>query len=223
MYLGIADYDTKAKPNETDVEKKQRLEAIEKGKKILKDFPITQTEKTANEGIHYVYWSRNPVETDGTFHDNAGLELLGTKKLCLMSPSFGYTRINDNTPSEIPSLRDTFFEILKKHGFSKTQETEIEHQLDSYSFTLAKIIDLSKLTKNGDEYHGSHPIHDSTTEKNFHVDTKTNTWYCFRHNSGGGALQYLAVKEGIIKCEDAKKGALRGKKFKRKSRTEIKA
>ena len=27
------------------------------------------------------------------------------------------------------------------------------------------------------------------------------------------ALQYLAMKEGLIQCQQAKKGALRGKKF----------
>ena len=215
MYLAVIDYDIKPKPNETEEDKKQRLEATAKGKEILKDFPITQTEKTVNEGIHNIFWSKTPVAIDATFHDTTGLELLGTNKLCLMSPSFGYTRVNDNDPSEIPSLKNTFFEILKKHGFSKTEETETEHQLDIYSFTLDKLIDLSKLTKNGDSYHGSHPIHDSTTEKNFHVNIKKGTWYCFRHQSGGGALQYLAVKEGLIKCEDAKTGALRGKKFKK--------
>jgi putative DNA primase/helicase len=74
---------------------------------------------------------------------------------------------------------------------------------------------MSRLNKIGqDEYQGPHPFHDSTTEKNFTVNVRTNQWFCFRHNSGGGSLQYLAMKEGIINCEQAKKGALRGAKFK---------
>jgi putative DNA primase/helicase len=204
-YLSVIDYDVKGAANE---------EIKAKGKEILRDFPITQTHETVNRGTHLVYWSRNKTRTDGTFHDTAGLELLGEKKLCLMPPSLGYKCKNDNSPTEIENLEETFYNILKKHGLGHTEETEVEQQLDAYSFSLSKLIDLSQMNKiSPNEYQGSHPIHDSTTEKNFCVNTKTNTWHCFRHNSGGGALQYLAMKEGLIKCEQAQKGALRGKKF----------
>lgn len=203
-YLGVTDYDVKGESEEVKA----------KGKEILKDFPITQTHKTVNKGLHYVYWSRNKIKTDGTFHDTAGLELLGEKKLCLMPPSFGYKNLNDNTPTEVENLEEMFYDILKRNGFSHTEETEVENQLDTYTFQLSKVVNLDQMSKIApNEYQGSHPIHDSITEKNFCVNTKTNTWHCFRHNSGGGALQYLAMKEGIIKCEQAKKGALRGKKF----------
>ena len=206
FYLSVIDYDTKGD--------KVSEEVKAKGKEILKDFPITQTHETVNKGIHYVYWSRTKVETDGTFHDTAALELLGEKKLCLMPPSTGYQTLNDNSPTEIENLEETFYTILKKHGLGPNEENELQNQLDNYSFQLSKIIDLNKLTKiSAYEYQGSHPTHDSVTEKNFCVNLKTNSWHCFRHNSGGGALQFLAVKEGLIKCEQAKKGALRGKKF----------
>jgi len=206
LYLSVIDYDTKGTA--------LTEEAKAKGKEILSEFPITRTDQTINKGIHQVYWSRVKPKTDGTFHDTAALELLGEKKLCLMPPSLGYTSINDNNPTEIESLEETFYSILKKHSLGHTEETEVEQQLDAYSFSLGKLIDLSQMNKIGmNEYQGSHPVHDSTTEKNFCVNTKTNTWHCFRHNSGGGALQYLAMKEGLIKCEQAKKGALRGQKF----------
>ena len=204
-YLSVVDYDTKGAVSE---------EVKIKGKEILRDFPITQFHQTVNDGLHYVYWSRKKPKTDGTFHDTAGLELLGEKKLCLMPPSLGYYCLNDNSPTTIDDLEEKFYVILKKHNFNKSEQMEIEQQIDVYSFNLKRIIDLSKLTKiTSDKYRGSHPIHGSTTEKNFCVNTKANTWYCFRHNSGGGALQYLAVKEGIIKCEQAKKGALKRKIF----------
>jgi hypothetical protein len=38
---------------------------------------------------------------------------------------------------------------------------------------------------------------------------------CFRHGTGGGPLLWLAVEEGIIQCEDAGPGALRGETFKK--------
>ena len=204
-YLSVIDYDVKGAAKE---------EVKAKGKEILRDLPITQMHETVNKGTHLVYWSRNKPRTDGAFHDTAGLELLGEKKLCLMPPSLGYKCLNDNSPTEIESIEETFYSILKKHDLGHTEEAEVEQQLDAYSFSLGKLIDLSQMSKIGpNEYQGSHPIHDSTTEKNFTVNVRTNQWHCFRHNSGGGALQYLAVKEGIIKCEQAKKGALRGRKF----------
>jgi hypothetical protein len=210
-YLGVIDFDTKGNVSE---------EGKARGEGFLKDLPVTQTQQTVNKGLHLVYWSRKKPRTDGFFHDDAGLELLGEKKLCLMAPSYGYRMLNDNSPTEIENLEETFYGVLRKYGFKPSEEAEeVEEQNqdreNSCSFDITKIVDVTKLTKTGpDEYQGSHPIHDSTTEKNFTLNTRTNSWHCFRHNSGGGALQYLAMKEGIIKCEQAKKGALRGKKFK---------
>ncbi len=207
MYLSVIDHDKKGK-DLTD-------EAKAKGEELLKEFPITQTHQTVNKGTHQVYWSRTKPKTDGTFHDTVALELLGEKKVCLVPPSLGYTNLNDNSPTEVESIEDIFYGVLRKHGFKLTEETESQNQLDIYGFQLEKLVDLSKLNKlNPHEFQGPHPFHDSTTEKNFHVNIKTNQWYCFRHNSGGGALQYLAMKEGVIQCEQAKKGALRGQKFK---------
>jgi len=204
-YLSVIDYDVKGKVTE---------EVREKGKEILKDFPTTRTEETVNKGIHLVYWSKNKVSTDGTFHDQAALELLGEKKICLMAPSFGYRNIGSDIITDVENLEEKFYTILKNHGLTHTEETEIENQTDSYGFQLAKIVDLTNFTKiSAYEFQGKHPTHDSTTERNFCINTKDNTWHCFRHNSGGGALQFLAVKEGIITCEQAKKGALRGKRF----------
>jgi putative DNA primase/helicase len=207
MYLAVIDHDKKGK-DLTD-------EAKAKGEELLKEFPITQTQRTVNKGIHQVYWSRTRPKTEGTFHDAVALELLGEKKVCLMPPSLGYTNLNDNSPTEVESIEEVFYSVLRKHGFKLSEETESQNQLDVYGFQLEKLVDLSKLNRlNPNEYQGPHPFHDSTTEKNFHLNVKTNQWYCFRHNSGGGSLQYLAMKEGIIQCEQAKKGALRGAKFK---------
>jgi len=65
------------------------------------------------------------------------------------------------------------------------------------------------------EFQGAHPVHGSTTGFNFAVNVKENCWHCFRCNSGGGVLSWLAVREGIIPCDKAQKNALKGEKFKR--------
>ena len=207
LYLCVIDYDVKGNVLTEEVKAK--------GKEILKTFPTTQTQETVNKGLHLIYFSRTKPCTEGSFHDTTGLELLGEKKICLMAPSFGYKNLNDNTPTEVSDLQTTFYETLEKFGFKLSLETENEDEQDKYGLEITKLVDTAKLTKIGPyEYQGKHPIHDSTTEKNFTVNVQDNSWYCFRHSSGGGALQFFAVKEGIIKCEQAKKGALRGKKFK---------
>ena len=63
------------------------------------------------------------------------------------------------------------------------------------------------------EVRGAHPFHGSTTGNNYAINTRKNTWICRRdgHNSGGGPLELFAVKEGIIRCEDARRGCLNGK------------
>lgn len=60
---------------------------------------------------------------------------------------------------------------------------------------------------------GSHPVHGSTGGQNFQINTRKNSWYCFRCNGGGGAALAIAVKEGIISCSEAKKGVLRGELY----------
>jgi len=83
-------------------------------------------------------------------------------------------------------------------------------------FPIINILpNLEALTQNGEELFGPHPQHGSTTGSNFHVNLEKNVWHCFRHESGGGPLELLAVLNGLIPCEDCHKGALRGNFFKR--------
>ena len=67
----------------------------------------------------------------------------------------------------------------------------------------------------GDEIQGTHPTHGSTTGKNFRIDLKKNTWYCDRCHSGGGPALWLAVESGILRCDQAASGALRGDDFRK--------
>jgi hypothetical protein len=62
--------------------------------------------------------------------------------------------------------------------------------------------------KCGNGLQGAHPFHGSTTGSNYCINTSDNTWYCFRHQSGGGALELYAVSKGIIECEDSGRGCL---------------
>jgi len=62
---------------------------------------------------------------------------------------------------------------------------------------------------------GAHPIHGSTSGNNFEVDLRENTWRCWRCCSGGGPALAVAVREGILKCDQARAGVLRGDLFKK--------
>ena len=93
-------------------------------------------------------------------------------------------------------------------GMQKDYST-IEH-LD---LNVEDLVNLHSLCMHGEEYRGPHPLHGSDSGHNFSINSSKNVWYCFRHNSGGGALELLAVQEGIISCSEAGKGALRGDKF----------
>lgn len=75
--------------------------------------------------------------------------------------------------------------------------------------------------KHGSEVIGSHPLHNSTTGRNFSINTAKNSWHCFRHGppgkkkdgGGGGPLEWLAVEAGFIGCQDAKPGCLNDKEL----------
>jgi putative DNA primase/helicase len=54
-----------------------------------------------------------------------------------------------------------------------------------------------------DGYLIKHPIHDATGDGNLFVNTKRDLWCCYRHNTGGDPLTWVAVREGFISCEDA--------------------
>jgi P4 family phage/plasmid primase-like protien len=80
-----------------------------------------------------------------------------------------------------------------------------------------KITDIVKLDdkewhKRGDEYYGPPPGHDSKSKKSFWINVVKNCWHCFKHDTGGGPLSLLAIKEGLLRCDEGGK-ALRGKTF----------
>ncbi|MEM3860816.1 MAG: bifunctional DNA primase/polymerase [Candidatus Micrarchaeaceae archaeon] len=79
--------------------------------------------------------------------------------------------------------------------------------------SLSDLIDLSKFKRFGSQYQGPHPVHGSTTGANLCVDVERNLWHCFRHDSGGGPLQWIAIEEKVIDCSESVPGALRGAKF----------
>ena len=149
MYLSVIDYDCKGKDVLDEVK--------EKGRTLLKEFPITYMEKTVNNGVHLIYWTRAKPKTIGTYHNTASLELLGDKKLCLMAPSIGYSKLNDNSPTEIEDIEQIFLSVMEKHSFLKKQPKPKAQPTHSKKSTLNRprpcIVEALKLHLTGPSGH----------------------------------------------------------------------
>ncbi|MCL2287950.1 MAG: bifunctional DNA primase/polymerase [Candidatus Bathyarchaeota archaeon] len=90
-------------------------EILQRSKQIIDSMRITQLEKTLSGGQHLIYYSRQPV--NGWKPKGTGLELLGKGNICIMAPSLGYSKENDNTPTIIENAEEMFQETLESAGF----------------------------------------------------------------------------------------------------------
>jgi len=109
--------------------KKTSLEAQETGVKALSLLRVSAREKTPSGGEHLIFFSRKPAKTISVYHDPAAVELLGENKLCVMYPSKGYSKVNDNLPSTVEDLESEFLSALKRIGVIKPQQTRRERPL----------------------------------------------------------------------------------------------
>jgi len=107
-----------------------------------------------------------------------------------------------------PFLTTKDLKTYFKHKDEEIIEDESPYETISIKPLLKRI---KGLTRQGDEYTGSHPVHGSTTGRNFSINVEKNTFFCFRCNSGGSTITLVAILEKIISCEDVK--SLTGKKL----------
>lgn len=114
LYLAVVDFDVKKLPDEI----------IEKGKRVLKELPITQMEETPSKGQHWIYYVHTKPKSVSVFHNEVALELIGENKLCIMAPSQGYKRLNDNGPSVVNDLEDLFYNALYVVGVKPEKQSE---------------------------------------------------------------------------------------------------
>lgn len=183
--------------------------------------PDTFKIKTGGGGVHNYYFipglkHKIILELDSKHLGEVqsyGTQVVGCGSL---HPSGkNYEKLNDNEIKEI-SLEELYSAInpyIKKVKESQEMsklESEMDSEIDNLS--VADIWGTIGLKKHGNEYYGSHPIHDSEGGMNFWINPLKNTWHCFRCDSGGGVLSAIGVKEGIISCSEAQKGTLRGSK-----------
>jgi len=135
LFLGAVDFDVKNLPSEV----------TEKGRKALKHLPVTQMEETPSGGQHWIYLSQQKPKTISVYHNICGLELIGEGKLCIMAPSQGYKRLNDNPPKKVENLEDLLLKTLKKIGI-----IDVETKTEAW-------FNREDLARTGKPYEGKNP------------------------------------------------------------------
>lgn len=209
-----------------DTDTKEAYESLVKG---MPTFAVA-TGRKDGEGRHAYY--KGHLEENGSLNTGKGKEKknfgnIQVYRKFVVGPgsnhnSGGIYKIFKNLPLakiDKRNFEEAYGAALKWTGESqKLAEDEVQEERKQLADANIPIQDLiekfDELRKtSGDEYQGAHPIHGSTTGQNFCVNTSKNAWYCFRCNSGGGPLLWLAVQEGLIPCDEAKAGALRGEIF----------
>jgi P4 family phage/plasmid primase-like protien len=187
----------------------------------------TFTVKSGREsgmGRHFYFMSG--IEENALIYDKSGIQignLQAERKICVgpnsRHNSGGTYKITNDVPLSWigkKELNEIFGDRIKWSGqIQKEIDDEAEEEKDRVGdqIKIGTLISLDDFKRHGDELQGPHPFHGSTTGRNFSVNIKKGSWYCFRHNSGGGGPMLLAVKEGLLKCEEARPRALRGQAY----------
>jgi hypothetical protein len=208
-----------------DVDDIARLEALG----ILDKVPETFTVKTGRGGLHFYYICKDlkqkiiledPVLKDSEGHPlHLGeLQALGQQVVGPGSrhPNGNFYEVIKDLP--IASIAKTgLLQILAPlKQIRKSDADPVIRRRKTSGTSLGDRIPIDQVAwpadvkeRAGAEVRGSHPLHGSKSGKNFAINTSKNCWHCFRHKSGGGPLEWIAVMKGIISCSEARPGCLR--------------
>lgn len=185
---------------------------------VVENLPETFTVKTGRGAHHFYYICKDldrPIRLnkDGK---NCG-DVQGVGKMVVGAgsrhPNGSRYEVANGLPiAEVKSERIRF--ALRDFAPVDVEQMVGPHQ-ETTALQLSDVLDTSKMQRRGDELQGAHPIHGSDGGQNFTANLSKNCWHCFRCDSGGGALQWLAVQEGLINCSEAGPGSLKGELFKK--------
>lgn len=123
-------------------------------------------------------------------------------------------KVESDKPIAIISKEEVLFTLRNYIKKSSEDTKKEEDTLSNIEINLSDVLNTAGLKQHGNEWYGPHPIHGSSGKMNFWANMSKGVWHCFRCNSGGGPLYWLAVSEGILDCSESRSGALRGDKFK---------
>jgi len=191
---------------------------------VLSELPETFSVQTGSGKWHYYYFVPDLDAPIRLFDDTkknigdvrfTGQQVVGPGSI---HPCGNYYRVHNGR--DIATIRAEQLRCALRQFIpdsDKTEPYEPKSPEDSLEIPL-KITDVIPLENlkffpARGEYQGAHPIHGSEGGSNFTVNPDKNIWHCFRCGTGGGPLQWIAVKNGLLTCAECKKGALKGEKF----------
>jgi len=154
------------------------------------------------ENIGHIKAQGGMVVGPGSIHPDVGkkYEILHDRDLEQVSPQ---------------QVREALRLYIPEKQINRVNATVRWEKQQGFDIPILDVVSTLGLRRQGNEFFWPHPVHGSETARNFWVNPSRNCWHCFRHGAGGGPLLWLAVEEGIINCEDATPGVLRGPLFKR--------
>lgn len=187
---------------------------------LSKHLPKTFTVRTGGGGLHFYYICKDldkPIRLSQAEAGNLGdVQYKGKQVVGPGSIHPNGDEYEVEIEREIAEVRASEIKFaLRKWTKDRISKGKSRKKADERDLLITDVVDTSSLKKSGDEFYGAHPIHgsDSKRPRNFWVNPKTNEWHCFRHDSGGDPLLWLAVREEVIDCAEARSGALEGEKY----------
>jgi hypothetical protein len=88
----------------------------------------------------------------------------------------------------------------------RTADRDGELVCQKYGIAMLDVLTLpadARATSEG--YLIKHPIHGASGKGNLFVNTQRNLFCCYRHQTGGDPLNWIAIREGFIDCSEAGK------------------
>lgn len=188
--------------------------------KLVKEkLPDTFTIKSPLKGSHFYYYCSGIEKKiilkkeDVHFGEiiSKGSQVVGPGSI---HPDTGteYKVINDVEIQEVNS--EQILSELREYIPLDTPSVDTGIEIGDVKITDILSRNNIQCQQSGTRLWCGHPVHGSTNNNNFNVDSVKNVWHCFRCSSGGGALSLIAVLERIIDCSEAVPGGLRGDKYK---------
>lgn len=160
---------------------------------IADKIPFYEKDADTHIGEFYGSGANAYVVGPGSVHPYGNrYEVTKNKDLITVTPE----QLDEYLFKKVKSSR---FNSLKRNIPSEIKDQHLS-LVNELNLRIEDILPPVKPTAYGDELQGSHPIHGSTTGKNYSMNRAKNVAYCFRHNCGGSPFYWIAVREGYIQC-----------------------
>ena len=156
---------------------------------ILQNLPPTLVVRTGSGGFHFYYICPDLEDPIRLKEDKAGdvgdVQCYGKQ---VVGPGSTHPNGNKYKIEKEYDIAEVEVEDVKfalKDWLKDIEDSKEVSEKEGIDIDIGDVADLSGLKRQGNEYYGEHPIHGSTTGRNFWVNEAENVWHCFRHDTGG--------------------------------------